>query len=83
MRAAKMRLTFSKIANDANISCYKFDKVLWLIGSGRFYKNPNFYDEYQKPVRVIRAEGLIPTVSRHRSASGLFIVSWMVFKKMC
>ena len=58
-----MRLTFSKIANDANISCYEFDKVLWLIGSGRFYKNPNFYDEYQKPVRVIRAEVYFPIFS--------------------
>lgn len=28
------------ISHDVGISCYEFDKVLWLIGSGRFYNNP-------------------------------------------
>lgn len=34
--------TMINISNDANVSCYEFDKVLWLIGSGRFYNNPEF-----------------------------------------
>ncbi|MBR6450562.1 MAG: hypothetical protein IKS96_11590 [Fibrobacter sp.] len=33
--------TMIEISKDANISCYEFDKVLWLIGSGRFYNHPN------------------------------------------
>lgn len=32
--------TMIVIAKDAGVSCYDFDKVLWLIGSGRFYNNP-------------------------------------------
>jgi hypothetical protein len=27
------------MAEDAGVSCYAFDKVLWLIGSGKFYKH--------------------------------------------
>ena len=34
--------TMINISNDANVSCYDFDKVLWLIGSGRFYNHPEF-----------------------------------------
>ncbi len=34
--------TMINISNDADVSCYDFDKVLWLIGSGRFYLNPEF-----------------------------------------
>ena len=30
------------MSKDANVSCYEFDKVLWLIGSGNFYKHPEF-----------------------------------------
>ncbi len=32
--------TMIDISHDADVSCYDFDKVLWLIGSGRFYLNP-------------------------------------------
>ena len=34
--------TMIEISKDANVSCYVFDKVLWLIGSGRFYNHQNF-----------------------------------------
>lgn len=34
--------TMIDISHDANVSCYNFDKVLWLIGSGKFYLNPEF-----------------------------------------
>ena len=32
--------TMINIAQDANVTCYALDKVLWLIGSGKFYNNP-------------------------------------------
>lgn len=32
--------TMIVMSKDAGVSCYDFDKVLWLIGSGRFYNNP-------------------------------------------
>jgi len=33
--------TMIQMSKDAKVSCYELDKVLWLIGSGKFYNHPN------------------------------------------
>lgn len=41
----KVLKTMIEISHDAQVSCYKLDMILWLIGSGKFFKNPEFGNE--------------------------------------
>ena len=30
------------MSKDANVTCFEFDRILWLIGSGNFYNHKEF-----------------------------------------